>query len=179
MLTRTTAGPSNIANRINKINQSLSNMKRIEGFVNEKKKKRFSIFVEIKNTISFFLFFSLVSSSWNEMYYFFFVFYKINFYILQKIRSFRERWWKIVAEINTIYIREICNNSYMYVLWIYLKKKKKERRKEKKEKILDLENDKKIKMKIETEFRNILKSNVNARINTNLDFKNSKNIFFL
>lgn len=68
----------------------------------------------------------------------------------------------------------------MYVLWIYLKKKKKkERRKEKKEKILDLENDKKIKMKIETEFRNILKSNVNARINTNLDFKNSKNIFFL
>lgn len=131
MLTRTTAGPSNIANRINKINQSLSNMKRIEGFVNEKKKKRFSIFVEIKNTISFFFVFSLVSSSWNEMYYFFFVFYKINFYILQKIRSFRERWWKIVAEINTIYIREICNNSYMYVLWIYLKKKK-ERTKERK-----------------------------------------------
>lgn len=178
MLTRTTAGPSNIANRINKINQSLSNMKRIEGFVNEKKKKRFSIFVEIKNTISFFLFFR--SFQVPEMkYYFFFVFYKINFYILQKIRSFRERWWKIVAEINTIYIREICNNSYMYVLWIYLKKKKKERRKEKKEKILDLENDKKIKMKIETEFRNILKSNVNARINTNLNFKNSKNIFFL
>lgn len=51
----------------------------------------------------------------------------------------------------------------MYVLWIYLKKKKKERRKEKKEKILDLENDKNIKMKIETGFRNILKSNVKCK----------------
>lgn len=45
------------------------------------------------------------------------------------------------------------------------------KKKKKKEKILDLENDK----KIETEFRNIFKSNISAKINTNLNFKNSKN----
>lgn len=69
----------------------------------------------------------------------------------------------------------------MYVLSNILKRRKKKehvkknrwflRKKKKKEKILDLENDK----KIETEFRNIFKSNISAKINTNLNFKNSKN----
>ena len=69
MLTRTTAGPSNIANRINKINQSLSNVERIEEVcVNVTKKKKEGDAFRGLYAVNSFLFFLFFSRKWSRRF---------------------------------------------------------------------------------------------------------------